>query len=288
MKFKSLFILIGVLAALAITYFTYRWATGRPHVSKPFVQLEPYRLEIIRGDTMLVIEKKETGWEIVDPISYPADSTRVARVLRGIKDLELGAVASSRKEMHPKFEVDTVKGISIKAIGKRDSVNFILGKPSKDFTYSYVRFAHKDDVYRSKGLMQYMFPKRLDDWRDKRILSFDRNNVSEIDIVYTREKVELVRKDTVWLMNGTKVEESKVNPILTTLSNLRADGFAEEVEFKPNFQVKVKFAGGGEEVLFISGEKDKKYYAKKEGKEAVFVLSSWKVNRIKKKKADFQ
>jgi hypothetical protein len=287
-KYKSLFILIGVLIVVVITFFAIKWAQERPKVSKPFAHLEPYRLEINRGNSTFVIDKKETGWEIVNPISYPADSLRINRVLSGIKDLELGDVASLRREMHAEFEVDSAQGINIKAIGRRDSANFILGKASKDFTYSYLRFPNKDDAFRSKGLTKYMFPEKLDDWRDKQILSFDRNNVSEIDIVYTNEKVALVRKDTVWVMNETEVEESKVNPILTALSNLKADGFAEEVEFEPDFQVKVKFVGGDEEVLFISGEEDEKYHAKKEGKETVFVLNKWKVDRIKKKKADFQ
>jgi len=134
-----------------------------------------------------------------------------------------------------------------------------------------------------------MFPEKLDDWRDKQILSFDRNNVSVIDIVYASEKVTLVRKDTVWMMNEKEVEESKVNPILTALSDLKADGFAEGVEFKSDFQVKVKFEAGNEEVLFIGEKKDDdKYHAKREGKETVFVLNKWRVDRIKKKKADFQ
>jgi len=288
MKYKSLFILIGVLIVVVIAFFAIKWAQERPKVSKPFAHLEPYKLEITLGDTTFVVEKKESGWEIIAPISYPADSLRINRVLSGIKDLELGDVASSRKEMATEFEVDNLLGINIKAIGKSGSASFILGKASKDFTYSYIRFPDKDDAFRSKGLTKYMFPEKLDDWRDKQILSFDGNNVSEIDIVYTKEKVELVRKDTVWMMNGKEVEESKVSPILTALSNLKADGFAEETEFKPDFQVKVKFAGGDEEVLFISEEKDdEKYHAKREGQETVFVLNKWRVDRIKKKKADF-
>lgn len=288
MKFRNLFILIGVLAVLAIVYFTYQWVTGRPHVSKPFAQFEPHRLEITRDDTTIVIEKKEKEWEIVAPISYSADSFRIARVLRGIKDLELGELISSREEMQSTFGVDSIKGINVKAIGVKDTIRLVLGKMSKDYIHTYIRFPPQNKIYLSKGLMQYMFPKRLYEWRDKRILTFNRDNVSEIDIVYKGEKVALVRKDTVWLVDETEVDKSKVNPILNTLSNLRADGFADGTTFKTDFQVKVKFVGGGEEILSISREKDKKYYAKKEGKETVFVLSAWKVKRIKKKKADFK
>ena len=127
-------------------------------------------------------------------------------------------------------------------------------------------------MYLSQGLTKYTINKDTDAWRDKTIFSFNKEDVQEITLLGHAELVSasLSPKDT-----------TEIAPILSTLCNLKADGFADTLrEFKQEYKIKVSFLSGEKNILYIGEKTDDKYYAKKDDNPCIFLLNSYKVDKF--------
>ena len=282
MKFKSAKILLLVLGILVIITAIYTFIQRAPKVEKPFANTEFIRIEVKSKDTLSVLEKVGETWKLVEPIEFPVDTSLFYPFLRKLKDLEIDEIVSKREEKHSDFEVDT-KGVELKIHWGNRSKTLIVGKMAGDFIHWYLRFPPASETYLSKGLSKFLIDKRPNDWRDHTIFSFNSQDVTELHL----GNKKIVRSDTLWMMDKKIIEDKKVKPILDVLSNLRADGFSTE-EFETKFEVKMIFKSSidseeplEEKVLYIGEKKDNNYFVSIQGTPTIFLLSSWKVDRIK-------
>ncbi|MDI6840220.1 MAG: DUF4340 domain-containing protein [bacterium] len=276
MKFKSLKILLVVLIVLVAIAFIYTGIQKRPKVVKPFTNKEIKYIEIKAQDTLCVFEKTGREWQLKLPVEYAVDTAAFNRLIKGLKDLEIGEVISKRTEKYADFGVDE-SGTEVKVCYGKDTAVIILGKMASDFEHWWIRLPPKSEVYLSKGLSKYIVNKRPDDWRDHTILSFNKNELREIDL--DGQKIESL--DTLWIKDGKPIETAKIDQILALLSNLRADGFSKEEGFEPEFTVKLTFEVGSEEVLHIGKKVNAQHTAKLEKSPVIFLLNSWKIDRLK-------
>lgn len=282
MKFKSARILLLVLGILVIITAIYIFIQRAPETKKPFANTEITRIEVKSKDTLSVLEKVGETWKLVEPIDFPVDTSLFYPFLRKLKDLEIDEVVSKREAKHSDFEVDT-KGVELKIHWDNRSKTLIVGKMAGDFMHWYLRFPPASETYLSKGLSRFLIDKRPNDWRDHTIFSFNSQDVTELHL----EGKKLVRNDTLWMMGKKIVEDKKVKPILDVLFNLRADGFSTE-EFETKFEVKIIFKSSidseksvEEKTLYIGEKKDNNYLVSIKGTPTIFLLSAWKVDRIK-------
>jgi hypothetical protein len=273
---KSFRILLCVLAILLIGVAIYLGIERRPRERYLFRGKEIFQIEITAKDTLCVFEKKNDGWYLVKPIEYPVDSANFAIMMKGIKELRIGEVVSKRKERQEEFEL-TAKGVKVKVKWKRGEKEFVIGKRSADFTYSYLMLPPGEEIYLSEGLSKYLVDRRVDDWRCKRIVRIDTQRVEKITV---GEK-EVIRKDTLWFVGSDTVPTTKIRGLLNLLSNFKADGFWKEGEFEEKLRITIRYKEGEEEVILVGEEKDNKYPLKLEGKEPIFYVYSWKIKRFK-------
>ena len=279
MKFRSLRILLVLLVVLVAVALIYTGIQKRPKSSKPFANMEFESIEIKAKDSLCVFKKIDGGWKIVTPIEYPVDTSVFNSFLNGLKNLELGEVISNRPEKYADFEVDESgspqSGTKVKLCSARDTSSLILGKMAGDFEHWWLRLPPKPDVYLSKGLSKHIIDKGPDEWRDKTILAFNRADLKEIEL----NGQKIVRVDTLWLKDEKPMETFKTDDLLNLLSSLKADGFSKG-EIEPEFTVKLTFELGEKEILFIGKKTDNQYPAKLDGNPTIFLLNSWKVDRL--------
>jgi hypothetical protein len=274
MNLKNLSILIAILVVLIGAVFIYNFLGKRPRGACPLKDKEFNKIELNTEKGALVFEKSGEKWGITSPIHYPVDARNFDSFLKGLKGLAIGEVISTKKEKFVSFDVQGNR--KIRVIGPKLDYTFILGKMAPDYSHTYFRLPKGNKVYLSKGLSQWMVDKKLDDWRDKTILSFSKENVKEIDI----KNEKIVRVDTVWMKGDKEVEKNKLNSLLSTLANLRADSFSDTIHFKPEWKVKVIFTSGEDRTIEFGKESDKKYPVRKEGDNTVFLINEWKVKRL--------
>jgi hypothetical protein len=308
MKTKNLIVLTAILVVLIAITFAYRQLTKQKLSSEmPYAGLDKdtfFKIEITKKDGKHVFQKGAEQWDIIDPISYPADQRVMDTIIEKVIELEVGEIISTLKEKQAAFEVDEAsRGIHVKIYQKDEetpAVSFILGKSAFDYLHYYFRYPGSNEIKVCKGPTRSLVDRQLKDWRDKTILSLEKNKIERISLIYPEETVELTKKEEKWIIGdaqkGIEADSTKVNPILDALSNLKTNDFVEKEkrgnlkEFglvKPEFQVVVKTAEQEEKIL--AGKKNnEKCYVKKENRDTVFLINSYKIDNLKKKRNDLK
>jgi hypothetical protein len=306
---KEYLVLLVIIVALSL-YLVLR-NPDRTYYQLPKVpdakKADISKIEIIKNDTSVVLEKRDNRWR-VSPQGYPADLDKVNGMLDALDNLTLTALVSEKKDYN-RYDLNKDKAITVKAwTGNTMIRDFELGKTAPSYRHTFVKLAGDDRVYHARGNFRWNFDQTVDNLLDKTILSFDLHGIDEIRFTKGRESTTFSRKspaeddkagqkdaaqssgaqksDRVWQSaEGKRVDESKINPLLTTLSRLRCDRYVEnrkkETYHDPIYTVTLK--GEKEYTLSIfakEGEASKQYPAISSESAYPFVLTEQQAEKI--------
>ena len=309
---KETIILVIVIVALAL-YLGLR-RSDRTHYQLPQpADLTPEkisRIEVQRKDQSMELTRKDDKWTI-GPKAYLADDQKVNNMLDALEKLKLTALVSDSGN-RVRYDLSDDKKITIKAWeGKELKREFDIGKTANTFQHTFIKLAGKKSVYHANGDFRKTFGGDLDQFRDKKVLSFDKNTIKEAIIqsekgsmtvtkaeieppsTETRDETpdkEAPEKDkkTMWLAaDGTNVENTVMDGLLSTLSELKGERYIEDRKkedfTKPVFMVRLK--GDREYVLSIFGKTEKEaeeYPAVSSENDYPLMLSKWDADKVLK------
>ncbi len=257
MKLKKEYIFIAIAIVLLIGYLSVR-ETDRteyrlPTFSKIAVS-DITRIEIARPEGTVVLDKKDTKWQI-QPLAYSADSGKVNTMLEDLEKLSLTALVSESKSWS-RYDLEPDKAIRVKAWAGEDLKRDIqIGKTAPTFQHTFVRVGDAPEVYHAQQNLKTAFDQTADKLRDKTVLAFNLEEVTEI--VITKEgKQTVIRKSEIapppaapapataegappadaavkpaeilWLTDqGKPADLSKMNRLLSSLSHLSCESYLE-------------------------------------------------------------
>jgi hypothetical protein len=258
MKLKKEYIFIALAIVLLIGYLSVR-ETDRTEYQLPAIAkvaaTDITRIEIARQDAAVVLEKKDSKWQI-QPQGYPADSGKVTAMLEDLEKLSLTALVSESKS-YTRYDLEPDKVIHVKAwAGEALMRDIQIGKPAPTFQHTFVRIGDGPDVYHAQQNLKTAFDQTADKLRDKIVLAFSPEEVKEIDITH-EGKQTVIRKseaspppaapspasaegappadaaavkadETPWITDqGKAADLSKMNRLLSTLSHLSCESYLE-------------------------------------------------------------
>jgi hypothetical protein len=312
MKLKKEYIILAVII-IALSVYLYKRSSDRTLYQLPEIpkvaQKDITKLQITKGKTAIVLNKKDDKWYI-EPAGYPADANKVTDMLNALENFTLTALVSESKNYH-RYELDTEQKINVKAWqGDTLRLDFDLGKTASSFRHTFVRPSGEERVFHARGNLKNSFDVSVDQLRDKAVLAFKPADIQQIqitkdqqslDITRTSVPVEAKNPDTekkedspppaqrlVWqAADGQPVNETALNQLLSTVSNLRCEKFIDDRKKEdftsPLFTLQLK--GAKEHSLAIFSKADDKetaYPAVSSGSDYPFQLSDSQVNRIMK------
>lgn len=314
---RTTIILIAVLAVQLILLALF--STDRHHVTvkELFLSQDTSRIDFVKiknKEGEISLRRSGGIWRVTEPYNYPANSSYTETLLKKVADLKYESLITRRK--HIDYEVDGEEAAYVE-IGSKDATidKFYCGKPSKNYTHTYIRKADSDEVWLVTGTPRSSFTRKPKDWRDKKILNLDKTLLERVLLKFPDETVELVRNismfsddedamtapDTAWTVIPQKGKpfppsQKTMNRIKNTLSRMNAmdfmiKGIDEIPSFsKPDFTVEA-FLEGDQHVIvdFVPDpEKENNFLARKDGNdETIFVIYESSVKNLKKRPADF-
>lgn len=312
---KEYFLLIAIIAALSIYLVTRDTDNIRyelpdmPTVTKKEVS----KIQIDKTGEKLVLHKEGSNW-VVGPEKYPADSKKVDDMLETIESLTLTALVSESKS-YDRFDLGDDKKIGIKAwVDNRLKREFYAGKAAGTHQHTFVALPDDDNVYHARGNFRITFDAGIDDLRDKSVMKFNKNDISQIRLIQgnnnltlTRESIpvnvnvndaETVTADGVaeetnqdkpqnrWLAsNGKDVDEGELDRLLTGISDLSCQKYIYDRK-KEHFTIPIytlEIKGSEDHVLSIFSKADEdanEYPASSSFVKDPFLLPKWRAEKI--------
>ncbi len=307
---KEYYILFAIILVLSI-YLLLR-NRDRTHYQLPklpdVARAEISKIEISKPEVSIVLNKKDNRWHIA-PKGYTADDNKVESMLDIIEKLTLTALVSESKN-YDRYSLNDDKKIIVKAwTGETMGREFEVGKAATSYKHTFVKLVGDDRVYHARGNFRGKFEQTVDTLQDKSVLSFDKAQIQEIHITKGDKSIVLGRKqvpvevkagkesepespppspkeENVWQSSdGKEGDESKLNRLLSTLSNLLCEKYIDnrkKDDFKePIYTLKLKGAQDYTLSIFPKTDKNAKTYpAISSENDFPFLLPDSKTNSI--------
>ena len=305
MKTKQLLILGAIFVVLAIVALLFENPFGQSEYEKKVETATPLfpnfdkeqvaKIEIIATGETTTLSKQEGNWIVASMDNYPADSEGITELLSKIAEFKNTQRVSNNPDKQADFEVDST-GVEAKLMDANDKLlaHLFVGKTTPGFLSSYVRPANANDVYVAQGYLQSVFDKGTRTWKDRTILNFNKGIVTQLNISSPEETVELrLDADGTWQMLkpvASAVKQTEVDSLLTTLSELDTDDFAETPDDlgaygldMPQSTISAVRNDGTTATLHIGNEEEGKLYVKRDDTDTVFRLFKSNADRLIKK-----
>jgi hypothetical protein len=277
-KFKTTIILFAVFVVLlaVVLLFEYK-GKGEKDEEEKLLAISSEEVQKIAfkkdGEKFTFQKDKEGEWFIIEPIEAKADKYEVDRLADDFSDLKAERIVEEEPEKLEKYGIPQ-KEISIWLKDKDEPIRILVGMENPlDNTF----FAKRDDeprVVLIPSNLKSLMEKTLFDFREKNIFKFETDDVKSVKLRAKETRWQASRKGEEWFFRNpvnALAEGSKVDNILSSLSNLKAKEFVLEEKKKldikkygldsPEYEITLGMPLENREVTFSLHKKEDKLYA---------------------------
>lgn len=311
MKSRNLLIAAILLAALSGAVW---WAKRHPQSSSTggtatssspkLLDVTDAQLQSIdvakKNGGVVALERQNGKWAITSPQSLPADQDAVSSMASSLNPLTADSVVDDNASDMAKYGLGSPSlTVTIhEKNGKSDRLAFGDDVPAGSLVYARLNNGAK--VYAISSSTKSSFDKTPNDLRDKRLLTFDQNSVSRIELGSAKGAVEFGKNNqNEWQIvkpQPYRADSFQVEELLRKLTEAKMDlsGSAEDAKKiaasyaagQPVDTVKVTYAGGTQ-TLDVRKNKDD-YYAKSSVVPGFYKVSSDLGKELEKTPEDFR
>jgi hypothetical protein len=206
---KSTIALAVVLVGLGAYIYFVEWKKpeggGTETKEKAFAKLEPDNIEEVRiksagGETAHLVKATE-GWKIDTPVKADADPSEVTSITSNLVSLEMQRVVDENPSDLAQYGLNPPRvDVSFRVKGEKDFHHLQLGEKTPTGGDLYAKRQNEKKVFLVSSFLDNTFNRTPFDLREKKVLAFDRDKVSALEIVNGGTTLQLTRADNDWKM----------------------------------------------------------------------------------------
>ena len=239
MRWQTTAVLAVILVALGAFYYVYEVRLGPDRELKAarhgrVFAAEPKDATSVaikrEGDTVRVAREGD-GWQMLEPVKARADRGTVDEVLTNILTAKMDRVIASAPASLGDFGLQTPSAEVDVTLKDGKHAVLLLGAKNPTGVWVYAREKDKTPVFLVGESLFRDATRPLVDFRDKTLLSFDRNAVSGVELVTRDDSIALAPKDGRWVITrpvALPADGDLVGEFLDKLSSVRVKDFVAE------------------------------------------------------------
>ncbi|MCK5219258.1 DUF4340 domain-containing protein [bacterium] len=278
---------------------------------------EMEKIEIALPDVdRLEFAKKESGWQIVEPIEFPADKNKLEALQRMLAELRLTDMITENTDREADYNLTTATAISVMVSGSKDQkLELSVGSANAGATHTFIRRPGDSKVYQVLGDVTQQLTRPAREWRSLQVYDFSTDQVLNVTISQkgkkpvifskTEEIQEQIVKDsprsitpsalparTIWRAEDRTepLGDPKVNQFLNAFTRLTAAKISNLKDWpgKPLASVQVKTLNTKYVLEFLEFQKkDKLYLIRRFGEGIIYELPEYQGKNLLKELKDF-
>jgi len=242
---RTTYIVLGLLIVALSLYLVLRQRDRMQYTIPKLSSLSTREIEAVEieqpGGVVKMVRSGET-WQI-QPEGYRVDPAAIGEMLKTAADLQLTELVSVTGN-YSRYGLDEESRIRV-TVFKNDKAlrSFEMGKRSPTYNHTFIRIDGDDRVFQTPGNPGTAFGLSKEDLRDRLVLSFDPDTITEIRAEGTGWTVNLIRtvgdsredqgstgeKKVTWRTETGEVWEAEtIDELLTTLSALQAFRYRDQ------------------------------------------------------------
>ena len=275
-----------------------------------FQEDDAQRLELLRGDDALVLDKGTGGWDLSAPMTDGADQEAVERYLRNLLECERekvvvdSAAASAEEAAQYGLDAPRLKVRLQTEDGAEQVVAFGADSPTDRFTYAQLQ-GDNPEIFVVRAWRFDNLDKQAFDLRDRRVLAFAKDEVMQVQRWGAGGATVLARAESDWQLREPvaaraaadavdglldKIDQAEIEAFVSEdpdTSALAAYGLGERAS-----QVEIALLVGedrAEKRLAVGGvDEQGRWYARDASRPQVFLVDSTLVQELTKSISDLR
>lgn len=265
------------------------------------------KVEIGKGDQTVVLTRQGEDW-FVSPGDYPADVNLVNRMLDILAELKVTALVSETRN-YARYELDERQQIRVAAYQSDKAMRTLqIGKAAETMRHTHITLSEDPNVYHAQGNFRQDFDQSVESLRDKTILAFKSDDITELFIDSRDRNIALKKKDApqppedkaaaseadpgkasdaAWVTaDGQAVAKAAVEQLLSSLSRLKCRAYLTDkakTDFaNPAYVIRIKGAEESMlEIFDLADDTATEVPARSSLREDPFTLSDFDIDPIK-------
>ncbi len=231
--------LLLAVAVAALGAFVWFWevegaadrAAAEQTAKEVFPDLTPEALTalVVRSDEGDEVRlERDGGWRLRAPVDAPADPMTADALAAAVADL---ATESTFDDPEPRESYGLTGEPRVRAEAGERHVALWLGDATPTGTNTYVAAEGDERVFTVATYRTNALRKSLGDLRDARILSFDREAVTDVEVTWKGGGVAVAKGEEAWRVRkplDAAADEGTISGLLSDLSYLRAEDYVDE------------------------------------------------------------
>jgi len=236
MRFRGLLVAVVLLAALGVgLYFSNKEKAAE--AAKPPSDAPPKILALTEGDVTkialkkkgaeeTVVEKAHDKWQLTSPKPYPADITAVSQLLTAAANVSGDRIVEDKASNLSAYGLNS-PALEVDITGKGGKVSKLeIGDDTPTNSGSYAMLAGDPRVYTVASYVKTGLDKSSNDLRDKRLLTFDQDKLSRVELIAKKQDIEFGRDKDQWQIVKPKplrADGLQVDEMLRKLKDAKMD-----------------------------------------------------------------
>ena len=313
MKFRGLLAAVVVLAALGgVLYWSNR--RQKAEAAKPATdaaakiltipedQIKQITLKKTGAETVVLRKGDDGKWQLTEPKPLRADQDAANSLASTLSSLNSDKLVEDKAADLSPYGLNSpsLDVTVLKKDGK--SQDLYVGDEAPTGGGSYVKLANDAHVYTIASYTKTSLDKSPNDLRDKRLLTFDQDKLTRVDLQPAKgELIEFGKNNqNDWQILKPKplrADGSQVEELIRKLKDAKMDATISDEDAKKAaaaFASGTKVAtatvadAGGTQQLEVRKDKDKNYYAKSSAVDGVYKVTADLGDGLDKKVDDFR
>ena len=252
-------------------------------VSIPDDQFQEIRIQKASGDTIDL--KKENGkWAMTQPKALPADQDSVSSLVSTLSNITADSTVEEKAaDLTPYGLAKPSLEVQITPKSAK-TVTFEIGDDTPTSSGAYAKLGSDPRVYTIASFVKSSIDKKPDDLRDKRLLTFDQDKLTSVEVAGKGQPVTFGKNNqnewTIVKPKPLRADGSAVDTLIGKLKDAKMDLSTAPEEAAKKYAAAAKVASAtvtdnnGAQTLEVRKDKDNNYYAKSSAVEGIYKVAS--------------
>src|SRR5450759_951368 len=247
-------------------------------------------------DELLSLKRDNGKWRMTAPKPMAADQDAAGSMVSALANLNADKVVEEKAaDLKPYgLDIPTLDVQIVRKDGKTDRL--LIGDDTLNGSGAYAKLANNAKVVTVGTMTKTSLDKRPDDLRDKRLLTFDAEKLSRVELAAKGPAVEFGKNgQNEWQIvkpRPLRADGSAVDALVGKLKDAKMDLTAEDAA--KQFAAATKVAtvtvtdAGGTQTLEVRRDKDKNVFAKSSAVEGLYKANADLADALEKGVDDFR
>ena len=254
-------------------------------------------IKILKVTGELLSLKRENGkWRMTAPQALPADQDAAGSLVSTLANLNADKVIEEKAADLRPYGLDrpTLDVQIVRKDGKTD--HLLIGDDTLNGSGAYAKLANDAKVVTVGTTTKTSLDKRPDDLRDKRLLTFDSDKLSRVELAAKGPAIEFGKNgQNEWQIvkpRPLRADGSAVDGLVTKLKDAKMD--LSETDAVKKFAAAAKVAtvtatdAGGTQTIDVRRDKDKNVFAKSSAVDGIYKINADLADALEKSVDDFR